>query len=488
MTRTSLALACAAVVMFTVPAGAAETAKNPYAGWDKKHAEVSPVWVIPKATAPANMIWGIPAMPGDVESNQFSPPELCGGCHQEIHSQWSGSMMANAWKDPVFQAVYKFYLANSKTAEEKEETAMCSRCHTPVGYLADEPARYLTGELSDPARAGVYCDLCHSVSSSAGIGNAPFIVAPGIPGTKYGPRKDSVSSFHATAYSDLHTRSDFCGMCHDVAHAHNIMPVENTFTEWRTGPYNTQDPKTSVHCQDCHMRQTPQVAATGMTALPNTPGMATPEGMGAKERKHIWQHWFVGGNAFAPGLLGNPQWAQMARDRLSKAATVTIQAPQGPLQAGRLAKFHVRVENSGAGHYLPTGLTFVREMWLHVEARGAKGALVFESGGLDEKGNIDPEAVVYKTVLGEGGKERKPTFVLPAAVQVLSDKRIRPRGYSAESYSFPVPPGMSGAIALKVTLRYRSAPQFLINDLLGKDAPTLPIFDMATATAQLRID
>ncbi len=127
----------------------------------------------------------------------------------------------------------------------------------------------------------------------------------------------------------------------------------------------------------------------------------------------------------------------------------------------------------------------VRQMWLHVTARDKGGKALYESGSVDAEGNIDPEAVIYKTVLGEGGKERKPTFFLPAAVQVLSDKRISPRGYSVEPYAFPLPESAQGEIEIEATLRYRSAPQFLINELLGEKAPTLPIVDMATTRRKI---
>ncbi|NOY53414.1 MAG: cytochrome c554 family protein [Deltaproteobacteria bacterium] len=470
----------------------AEGPQRDYSGWHKGQAKVTPIWTLPKATAPSNMVWGTPSMPGRFRSDQFFTPDICGGCHRKIYDQWKGSMMGNAWKDPVFIAVYKSYLRRAETGPEKEETAMCPRCHTPVGYLADEPGRYLTGELSAPARSGVYCDVCHTVSSSAGVGNGAFILKPGNAaegkgGTKFGPRRDSVSPFHRTAYSELHTRSELCGMCHDVAHAHNIMPIENTYTEWRTSPYNTGDPKTSTHCQDCHMRQTPSVAATGITARPDTPGFAAPKGMGAKHRTHVWQHWFVGGNAMVPELLGNPAWAQMARDRLSKAVVVAVKGATKPVRAGKLFRFEVRVDNVGAGHYLPTGLTYVRQMWLHVTVKGPDGRVLYESGGLDRDGNLGPDAVIYKTVLGEGGKERKPTFFLPAAVQVLSDKRIRPKGYSVEHYAFVVPEDVRGEIVIRVVVRYRSAPQFLVNKLLGKDAPVLPVFDMAQTVRKVAL-
>ncbi len=488
-----IALLFIAAVIVTVSAAGAAGNKE-IVGWHEAHGGhkyATPVWTLPKATAPENMIWGVPSMPGDLKASRFYTAEDCGGCHDEIFRQWKGSMMGNAWKDPVFIAVYKHYLAKSKTAQEKEETAMCSRCHTAVGYLADAPGRYFQGELSEAETDGVYCEVCHSMAKSAGVGNGAFILEPGDAaagegGIKYGPRKDAESPFHDTQYSDLHTRSELCGACHDVAHAHNIMPIENTYTEWRTGPYNTGDPKTSTHCQDCHMRQTPAVAGTGITELPDSPGFSAPEEMGAKARDHIWQHWFIGGNATVPDLLGNPEWAKMARDRLSKAVVVAIEEIQ-PAKAGDIMRFNIRVDNVGAGHYLPTGLTYVRQMWLHVEVEDKDHNVIYESGGLDKNGNIDPNAVIYKTVLGEGGKERKPTFFLPVAVQVLSDKRIRPKGHSVEPYAFYLPKDLKGEVKIEVTVRYRSAPQFLINELLGKAAPELPIFDMASAKQAIKV-
>jgi len=235
------------------------------------------------------------------------------------------------------------------------------------------------------------------------------------------------------------------------------------------------------------MRQTPGVAATGITELPESPGYAAPAGLGGKPRAHIWQHWFIGANAIVPDVLGNQQWAVMARDRLSKAVVVSIPRVDTPARPGDLYRVEVRVDNVGAGHYLPTGLTYVRQMWLHLKVNDTGGRLLYESGALDEAGTIDPDAVFYVTVLGEGGQERKPTFFLPAAVQVLSDKRIRPKGYSVERYAFTLPARARGDVEIEVTVRYRSAPQFLVDALLGDDAPRLPIFDMATAKRAIRI-
>ncbi len=455
-----------------------------YSAWAREHGKAAPIWVLPKATAPSNMEWTVPDMPGSHKVADFYDPDVCSGCHTDIHDQWKGSMMANAWVDPVFLAVYLKYVKDASDDHHRAEVAMCSRCHTPIGYLADDLARY-TKKLSGIEATGVSCDVCHSVAVSAGIGNGPFILktgdaGKGDAGTKYGPFKDAVSPFHKTAYSELHARGEMCGMCHDVNHAHNTMAIENTYSEWRTGPYNTGDPATTVTCQDCHMRQTPEFPSTGSTVRPDVPGYAAPKEMGAKERKHIWQHYFVGGNLAVTALLGfNPQ-ARMAEGRLGHSVTVEFTGNANAVKGG-LYRLPVKVTNSGAGHYLPTGLTFVREMWLDVTLTDNKGAVIFRSGDLDDKGDIKPDAVVYKTVLGTGGRELKPTLFLPEAAEVISDHRIRPKGYMTEVYSFVVPEDAAAPLHYHIEMRYRSAPQSLVNDLLGKDAPKLPIFDMGEA-------
>jgi len=455
-----------------------------YSTWAMGHPKASPIWVLPKATAPSNMLWVMPDMPGSHKAGQFFQPEVCSGCHADIHDQWKGSMMANAWVDPVFLAVYFKYVREASDDAQKGEVAMCSRCHTPIGYTADDQARY-TNKLAGIEATGVSCDVCHSTASSAGIGNGAFMLKPGDAatgdaGVKYGPFKDAVSPFHSTGYSELHTRGEICGMCHDVNHAHNIMAIENTYSEWRTGPYNTGDPETTVTCQDCHMRQTPKYPSTGSTVRPELPGYAAPKEMGAKERKHIWQHYFVGGNLAVTAMLGyNPQ-AAMAEARLKNSVTVEF-IPNGKAVKGGLYRMHVKVTNSGAGHYLPTGLTFVREMWLDVTVRDAGGNTVFRSGALDDDGNIEPGSVVYKTVLGTGGKELKPTFFLPEAAQVISDHRIRPKGYVTEEFSYVIPKDAVGPLSYHAEMRYRGAPQSLVKELIGKDAPVLPVFDMGEA-------
>ena len=448
----------------------------------------SPTWISPAWQRPDNMTTdGDISVPGDVSLAQYIDPATCKGCHPDIFAQWNGGMHSSALQDPVFQAATKLFLdAANKTGNQGyiEEAKSCTRCHTPAGHLSkivETTADDYSSFPADDGRSGIFCDFCHSVKSSAGIGNAPFKVEPGeratSPGTKWGPRSDSPDTgYHKTAFSQLHSRSEMCGMCHDVSHMLNGMPIERTYTEWRESPYNTGDPQTTVHCQDCHMRQKPGVPATGSTARPDNPGKSCVFG---PERSHIFTHYIAGANAVLPA---NETTRQLAIERLQNCAELEIIAPQR-IQLFKENNFVVVVKNTGAGHYLPTGLSEVREMWLQVKVTSALGATLFESGAVSADGTVDTNARMFNIVLAD--KNGNHTINVALADHIVSDTRIPPKGQTAETYTIRGSFKALAGATITATLRYRSAPQATINTLLGKSAPVLPIIDMATATKKI---
>jgi hypothetical protein len=448
----------------------------------------SPTWINPSWERPANMVADGPiSLPGDLTVDQLEFSTICGGCHNAILEQWKGSMHANALIDPVFQAASTLFLSEVTAAGDREEALSCVRCHTPFGHLSKTAettaADYAAATEALGTRSGIFCDFCHSVESSAGVGNAPFLVNAGqgdAQKIKQGPRTDAVSPYHETAFSDLHTKSEFCGMCHDVTHTFNGMPIERTYTEWRESPYNTGDPATTVYCQDCHMRQRPGVPATGSTDRPDNPGISA---VGGKERNHVYTHYIVGANAAVPALLGvGEDNAAIARENLQNCATIEITAPPLPL-AWQNADIHVTVNNVGAGHYLPTGLSEVRELWLEIMVKDARGRTIFQSGGVDNEGNLKPDTRLFNIKMAD--KEGNPTINVAKADRIVKDSRIPPKGYRTEQYTFFVPLRGIRGYTVEARLQYRSASQSLINALLGSAAPTLPIIEMTSASAEV---
>ncbi|MBI5788291.1 MAG: hypothetical protein HZA78_05495 [Candidatus Schekmanbacteria bacterium] len=418
-----------------------------------------------------------------VKSGEFESPEVCRECHAEIYDQWKGSMHSNAWNDPVFQALWR--LGNKETGGLTEK--LCAGCHTAIGTISeeilqkDEKGDY---KISEIAKHGVQCDVCHSVKAATykdakGLEphNATLLIDPG--DVKYGPFKDAKSPHHETSYSELHTKAEFCANCHHVFHPLSGFPIERTYDEWKNSVYQ----QNGIVCQDCHMatvEDAMEVARTLKKVL--RPGKAANEG---PERSHIYSHYFVGGNVTIPALLGYNKHADMAKKRLQSAAKVEIIAP-AEMKTGQLGTVKVKITNVGAGHNLPTSLTEVRQMWLEVLICDKDGNKILHTGWLDKDHNIEPEATIYNTpgVDKDGHQTVKPWEV----ARFEYDNTIRPKGSATEVYSFVVPSTQKGPIQIKATLCYRSYPQAVANLLLGKDAPVLPIVDMAAASGSIKVN
>ncbi len=405
----------------------------------------------------------------------FKPVGTCKECHSEIYGQWKGSMHSLAYKDPVWQALWK--LGDKETDGLTHK--LCLGCHSTAGVVSEEVYSKDGKKVPELVEDGVQCHVCHSVSGTrteltptGEPENASFMISPG--NVHFGPFKDAKSTAHETAYSELHTKSEFCANCHQVFHPLNDMPIERTYDEWKNSIYAQK----GIQCQDCHMQPIENAIEVARTLRkPKNPGWAAK---GAPKRPHIYTHEFIGGNFTVTGLMGAAKHADLAKQRLRSAATVDVLAPQHVIP-GSIGNFSVKVTNVGAGHDLPTSLTEVRQMWLDIKVTDSAGRVLLTSGDISAKGDIDPSAVMYHAVAADS--EGNPTLKPWEMVYFLYKKTIPAKGYSVERYSFLAPADAKGNVVITATLRYRSFPQSLANLLLGDSAPMLPVVDMATGTS-----
>lgn len=404
---------------------------------------------------------------GYLDIDSFDPPETCQGCHQEIYDQWKGSMHSNAWNDPVYLALMR---AASKATKGLTDN-LCIGCHTPIGLTTGEATP--GGErLSPLSKNGVQCDFCHNISAITGIGNASFVLTPKKYGRslKFGPFKDASSPYHDTTYSDLHTKSELCGACHNVTHPLNRIPIERTYDEWKDSPY----PAEGIGCQECHMSPGP--------GFKKNPGRAA---IGAKEREHIFTHYFVGGNTMVPSMLGSEKHARLAREMLQSAARMEIISVRN-VRPGATATVVIRVHNSGAGHKLPTGFPEGREMWVDFSVLDGKGKELFRLGRIDGEGRLEEGTRNFKVVLGDDAGNIIDVEVWKAS-RILHDNRILPRGYADVRFDFPIPSDIEGRLTIKADLCYHSFSQAFVDHLLGKDAPKVPTVIMTSLTGQAEV-
>ncbi|MBI5207657.1 MAG: cytochrome c554 family protein [Candidatus Firestonebacteria bacterium] len=410
--------------------------------------------------------------------DQFSKPEICGKCHIEIYNQWKGSMHNKAFYDPIWQAVTKLFSNDLLTEEQVLVMKSCIKCHTPLGYFSGSilSPKDDYSKLDELPSQGVFCNWCHSINEAEHIGDAVYKMdstdIKSELSRMLGPFKDSYTEAHPSKYSEFHTKSEFCGLCHNVTHAKNKFKLENTYEEWKNSPYNTGDPRTSIHCQDCHMRQKPGIPVTGKTKMPDNPGKAAKDG---PDRKHIWTHYFIGANALVPKLLGSEVHSDMAIEKLTNAAALEI-IREGEYSKNKHAKINIKVINSGAGHYLPTGITELRQMWLDIKITDGENKIIFRSGTLDDNGKISENAVIYNTVFGDA--KDNPVLNIAIAEKILLDYRIPPKGYVIEKYGFSIPLDAVSPLKIEAILKYRSISQDLIKRLLKDNTPVIPVIDM----------
>lgn len=420
----------------------------------------------------------------DAKPEHWEDPEICGGCHERQVKGWKGSMHSVSFQDPIFQA--EWALAEKATGGQLMN--LCGGCHTPIGVLTNtvkfDPKLGKHGGFtaSGVAEKGVSCDVCHTVSATTHAqgpygspGNASVVLSPGQ--TKYGPLKDAKSPYHQTAYSDLHTKAEFCGNCHNIFHPGNKFPIEHTYDEWKASPYAQQ----GIVCQDCHM--VPVTTAVRVADEMKRPkdlkdhGLGGLAGAGAEqERSLVHDHGFVGGNSVVAPLLGvegAEEHKAEAIKRLQNVAELDMTAR--PVDSKGNFELKVKVTNARAGHHLPTSLTFVRQIWLDVTVTDGFGRVVFRSGALDANNRPQAGAMIFRnhSVDAQG----KPTLDPWAIARFDEMNTIPPKGYRYGTYQFNVSP-YSGGFKVVAKLNYQSYDQAFADKLLGAGKLLVPTVEM----------
>jgi hypothetical protein len=358
-----------------------------------------------------------------------------------------------------------FYRQRAQEASRESAGAadvFCAGCHAPVAVLAGEipPA---DGTVSEVAGSGVSCDFCHTITEVTGTGNAAFRVAPGK--TKYGPFADPLRTpLHESRFLQVYTESQYCGACHNITHPENGLVLSATYSEWKASPLAGR----GIHCQHCHMTPGPGVTR------PN-PGYAVT---GApKKREHISTHYMTGSDVFALQQAGAPEHALLAKENSRAAAELFLGLPEA-LQPYQPGSVNVRIRNSGAGHYLPTGLSLFREMWLEVVVRDEQDRVLFQSGVLSPDGKIPAGSVTFGVAFADAaGRE---TTNLWQAAGVLRDRRVPPQKYVDEKFEIPGLP-RPGTLQIRARLLRRGV--LAENTSLTE----LPVIEMAAVSGRIPV-
>ncbi len=382
----------------------------------------------------------------------------CNMCHGKQYEDWEDSLMAES---ATSERVLSYYLGTNLDGEKAgpgyrvdhpDEAGPCANCHAAAAAI-HAPSQTVLSEVEGVATEGVFCDVCHKVL------DIDVVDAPGVDGSlvhyrpsawvglfAFGPYEDAFGMPMRTSYNPLLTESRFCAGCHEWTNEHGT-PVLSTFSEW--SEMSGADPD-ALQCQDCHMKK--KFGPDYQGEPEPTLGFILDEPM--QQNMHGVKRW--SDTTFGHDFHGGVEYAK-------EAAVMTVEVTQD----GPELVVSTVVDNVNAGHALPTGMPF-RHMILVVEATGADGEPMFQTGGgavPDYGGEGDSPADLaglpgrgYARVLGDGSGTRNVPFW--DAKEVIEDTRIRAAEVDTRSFRFAVA-AAGGEATVSVRLIYRRAFRFL---------------------------
>lgn len=137
-------------------------------------------------------------------TGDYRGPELCNGCHKDIHTEWTSTRHAAAFSSPIFQEAW--------TKDPNKNT--CLQCHT-TGYNPADGSYKIEG---------VTCESCHGA---------------------YQPT-------HPQVKMPITPDASLCAQCH-----------KSTTNEWRASKHSAA----GIQCQACHDPHAQTQKADSVTAL-----------------------------------------------------------------------------------------------------------------------------------------------------------------------------------------------------------------------------
>lgn len=391
--------------------------------------------------------------------NNYSSAEDCRGCHPDQVEQWEGSMHAYAAKDPVMTAInFAGQMAYVNAIDQG-----CVKCHAFLSSRAGETpwGAYDVETISPQGQEGITCDVCHMVESIGAIQNGEINLTT--ERVRHGTIRDpEPNAFHESKYQSLLERSEFCGVCHDIDNGHGLL-FEATFKEWRDGGFA----ETGKTCGDCHMQE--------------YTGRATP----TSPVRTLHDHSMPGTDlAFIDNFPGKTEQLQMVTDLLENSLSATLTAP-GTATVDQLYSFSATFTNDKTGHNVPSGATFLREVWAAVTVIDAAGDTLYSSGMLDANDDImdddsefpERDADLFNLQSTMLRADSSKTWA-PWEIAYLVDPTLKAGDSREADYSFTVPGTAVSPFTVDIALRYRTFPPHILREFELDWMLPLPIINM----------
>ncbi|MFQ5881489.1 MAG: multiheme c-type cytochrome [Candidatus Methylomirabilales bacterium] len=292
--------------------------------------------------------WKTPIAPQGPPPTTFSrleaslDPQSCGVCHQQQYEEWKTTFHANSMSAGVRGQTQGLIQQDPTTA------LLCYSCHAPLGEQAERlqvHGKFVENREFDPElqRKGLTCVGCH-------VRNHERFGPPYREGSLAASRPREELPHRGATTTPAFERAEFCRGCHQFGedgYALNGKLLENTYNEWKDGPYA----KAGIQCQNCHM----------------------------PDRRHLWRG------------IHDPE-------QVKKGVTIRLTTGKGRYRPGETVEATLTVNNSGVGHYFPTYVTpkvFITAALLDGKEQPVKGS--FQQAAIGREVPLDLSQELYDT-------------------------------------------------------------------------------------------
>src|SRR3990172_3078202 len=325
--------------------------------------------------------WQVPIPPQGKPPARFSAlevsldPESCAVCHRLQYDNWKTSLHSKSMGPGVLGQTMELIQASPRTA------LLCYSCHAPLTEQ-QEKIRAKSGSrprfkknptfLASLQPKGMICSGCH-------VRGHQFFGPPKRDGSLENSLPASQTPHGGAIRTPAFERAEFCKGCHQFepdGYALNWKLLENTYNEWKEGPYARE----GRECQSCHM----------------------------PDRRHLWRG------------IHDPEMVKAG-------VTVRLTLDKERYQVGDRVEAEITLTNSGVGHCFPTYVTpkvLVRFELMDGKGRSLDGSFQEERVGREVTLDLSRElfdtrippgnshSVSYARTISQSGLRLKASIVV----------------------------------------------------------------------------
>ncbi|NQU68021.1 MAG: hypothetical protein HQ510_08780 [Candidatus Marinimicrobia bacterium] len=400
--------------------------------------------------------------------SDFEPSSACQECHPQHYDEWQQSMHAYAMQDPVFFGGWNGEQQNRPETGER----FCLQCHNPVAFVTGtsltgnaDANEFLSSDLPDVIKDGVGCDICHVmtglspsvVTDDQVSANAEYHLNPG-ENIKYGSIETPISTdAHESQFAPIYKRSEICLPCHDFVI--RGVEAEITFTEWNRIPGLAMSG--GLACQVCHMAET---------------------GDGHHD------HRFIGVDLdLSIPAEDNPTFnavTNLLQSSLEISMGDPVYTPPDEFINATIVDIPTTITSLTA-HAVPSGVSFVREIWIEFQVRH-NGEILAQSGSISSNSEPldkdDPQLLLFNTqLLDENGD---PIGGVTDAHGIVN-KTLGAFANRYHTYSFLIPNGLTDDLEISARVLFRPFYPAALEGTHDNLLDNLPVIEMASLTQMI---